>query len=235
MKIKMIKQTMKTHALLLLMLIMGTACSQKLNQQTAASATMATANATENPVLKRNATNPVLRIEIDIPAGSADVNYKSLQGVLTAESLKAISKMEVYLTGATAALKKDSLVGSTVPTGKNFTIPLNASLKPGKHHLWLSVTIKDTADPDGLVAIKATQLKDEANKGYAISQNKVSANPIGFALRKPKDDGVASYRIPGVVTTDKGTLISVYDIRYNNSRRKNLVGHEKYHGHGCAA
>ena len=33
-------------------------------------------------------------------------------------------------------------------------------------------------------------------------------------VRNAGDDGVAAYRIPGLVTTPKGTLIAVYDIRY---------------------
>ena len=40
---------------------------------------------------------------------------------------------------------------------------------------------------------------------------------MGIAIRKAGDDSVNSYRIPGITTTDKGTLLSVYDIRYNNS------------------
>ncbi len=33
------------------------------------------------------------------------------------------------------------------------------------------------------------------------------------AVRSAGDDGVAHYRIPGIVTTRKGTLVAVYDIR----------------------
>ena len=36
-------------------------------------------------------------------------------------------------------------------------------------------------------------------------------------VRNAGDDGVAAYRIPGLVTTPKGTLIAVYDVRYANS------------------
>ncbi len=35
-----------------------------------------------------------------------------------------------------------------------------------------------------------------------------------FTLRKPGDDGSKAYRIPGLATSNKGTLLSVYDIRY---------------------
>ncbi|RYF34663.1 MAG: exo-alpha-sialidase, partial [Cytophagaceae bacterium] len=39
-----------------------------------------------------------------------------------------------------------------------------------------------------------------------------------MALRKTGDDNVNTYRIPGLATTDKGTLLAVYDIRYDNDR-----------------
>src|SRR5699024_5017219 len=37
-------------------------------------------------------------------------------------------------------------------------------------------------------------------------------------LKQKGEDGVNTYRIPGLATTNKGTLIAVYDIRYNSSR-----------------
>ncbi len=42
--------------------------------------------------------------------------------------------------------------------------------------------------------------------------------PLGKVLRKGGDDGCDTYRIPGLVTTNVGTLIAVYDIRYNSSK-----------------
>lgn len=36
-------------------------------------------------------------------------------------------------------------------------------------------------------------------------------------VRKPGDDGSKAYRIPGLATTPKGTLLAVFDIRYDGS------------------
>ena len=36
---------------------------------------------------------------------------------------------------------------------------------------------------------------------------------IGVAVRQAGDDGVVQYRIPGIVTTPKGTLLAIYDMR----------------------
>lgn len=38
-----------------------------------------------------------------------------------------------------------------------------------------------------------------------------------IALRKHGDEGVDTYRIPGLVTTNKGSLIAVYDVRRNGA------------------
>ena len=37
---------------------------------------------------------------------------------------------------------------------------------------------------------------------------------IGYAVRQRGDDGSKAFRIPGLATTNKGTLIGVYDVRY---------------------
>jgi len=40
---------------------------------------------------------------------------------------------------------------------------------------------------------------------------------MGIGVRHAGDDGSASYRIPGLVTSKKGSLLGVYDVRYNSS------------------
>lgn len=42
-------------------------------------------------------------------------------------------------------------------------------------------------------------------------------------MRRAGEDGVHTYRIPGVIKTKSGILVAVYDVRYNNSR--DLPGH----------
>lgn len=40
---------------------------------------------------------------------------------------------------------------------------------------------------------------------------------MAVGVRHAGDDGAAAFRIPGLVTTNKGTLLAVYDVRYNSS------------------
>ena len=45
----------------------------------------------------------------------------------------------------------------------------------------------------------------------------------GVAVRQHKQDGVHTSRIPGLATSTKGTLLAIYDARYESPR--DLQGH----------
>ena len=55
-------------------------------------------------------------------------------------------------------------------------------------------------------------------KGYDVKNSGQVRHRLARKVRTAGDDGVAAYRIPGLVTTKKGTLVGVYDIRRKDSR-----------------
>ena len=54
-------------------------------------------------------------------------------------------------------------------------------------------------------------------KGYQVEAKGAKQLRLARRVRSAGDDGVAAYRIPGLVTSKKGTLIATYDIRHNNA------------------
>jgi sialidase-1 len=54
-------------------------------------------------------------------------------------------------------------------------------------------------------------------KAPLLFADKGVTHRMGIGVRHAGDDNVAAYRIPGLVTTNKGTLLGVYDVRYNSS------------------
>lgn len=68
--------------------------------------------------------------------------------------------------------------------------------------------IKDLSKPFRL-SVKA--------KGMEVEQSGAQNHRLAVRVRSAGDDGVAAYRIPGLVTSKKGTLIATYDIRHNNA------------------
>ncbi len=58
---------------------------------------------------------------------------------------------------------------------------------------------------------------DEIVLDFGKSVNLSDVQAVKLYYGHAGDDGAAAYRIPGLVTSNKGTLLGVYDVRYNNS------------------
>ena len=78
----------------------------------------------------------------------------------------------------------------------------------------LAVTLKDSADWSKTVdfALQALSVGGSVIRGVE-STDPAGASRIGVALRTRGQDGITSYRIPGIATTSKGTIVAVYDNR----------------------
>ena len=170
------------------------------------------------PVLKGLQAHPVLRIALSVPAGNTDQHFIKLKCSLNATAINNIEKIDVYLTGA-EPFNTHTLVGSIHPLFTSFDIPAQWQQKPGIQFLWLSVVLKKDADINELIELHCTQIFTIHGKSFAVMETNTGyVKRSGIAVRKAGDDNVNTYRIPGIATTDKGTLISVYDIRYSTSR-----------------
>jgi sialidase-1 len=168
-----------------------------------------------SPVLKGIQYNPLIRIAVYVPAGKA-VTYKNIHCSVNTDAVKKIDKLQLFSTGSEPLFANTEIIASPAPAS-SFDVPVNIFFQPGWHYLWFSATLKPGADIDGSVDLYCECLTDASDKSYNLDKPSQKKR-IGVAIRKGGDDNVNTYRIPGITTTDKGTLIAVYDIRYNNSR-----------------
>ena len=114
----------------------------------------------------------------------------------------------------------------TVPEGAAPELKVSLKGLPGR-------ALRDYYVKDGLLYINldASRVKDIRKpfslkikaKGFTVVQDGALEHRLACKVRTAGDDGVNAYRIPGLVTTKKGTLVGVYDIRYESSR--DLQGH----------
>lgn len=94
----------------------------------------------------------------------------------------------------------------------------NQNLYPGVNFFWVSIEMK----PEASLLTKITaEVTGVTADGQSLPVKCVSApnviRRLGVGVRHAGDDGAAAFRIPGLVTTNKGTLLGVYDVRYNSS------------------
>jgi sialidase-1 len=181
---------------------------------------------TDAPLFKRMAFNPAMRIRVYVPP-AREINCRGIRVQLDKEAVKAIARLDVLMRsdGEPAFIPGAGVIASAKPASGLMTIPVDLSLKPGLNYVWISAVLNDEADIDKKIMLRVTGLigadGNEYNAVPAVSPSAGYASSykrLGIALRKPWDDSVHTYRIPGIVTTGKGTLIAVYDVRYKNSR-----------------
>ena len=91
-------------------------------------------------------------------------------------------------------------------------------LFPGVNYFWVSLQMKPNSSLYTKIRAKLKSVKIDAQESYfeLISPSDI-IHRMGIGVRHAGDDGSAAFRIPGLVTTNRGTLLGVYDVRYNSS------------------
>lgn len=193
------------------------ACSKKSDVITLGEI-RASAYAASIPILIGLTTNPVLHIALSVPSGTIAQQYRKLQCSLNAGAIKNIDKIDVYLTGA-EPFSTTNKIASFNPASLTFDIPVTINQQPGIQFIWFSIVLKNNAGINDIIELHCKKIIDTDGKGLIVKESKSDfSKRIGVAIRKAGDENVNTYRIPGITTTDKGTLIAVYDIRYNNAK-----------------
>lgn len=169
------------------------------------------------PVLAKKERNAILRMGISLTdtleSRQLEAFTFSLEGIT---DINDIAEARV-LYSETGNKEEETVFGTIAKPKATFTITGSSPIRSGEHNFWLSVELKDTPELThkinaGLVSIKladGTEVSPKITSGMGPQR-------IGIALKQAGEDNIDTYRIPGLATTNKGTLIAVYDNRYND-------------------
>lgn len=173
-----------------------------------------------NPILKGLDINPLAKISVRLPQGQGGIQLENLNiSIGNTTDLKGIEKIELYGSGSNPDMAAATLVASVSDIKNNMTLTCNNALNAGENFFWLSCKLSPTADVRNVINIQCE--KAQLSKFGRIAPkeaNTITPKYIGWALRQKGQDNINTYRIPGIATTNKGTLIAVYDNRYDNDR-----------------
>ena len=97
------------------------------------------------------------------------------------------------------------------------TLTAAQQMTEGVHYFWVSLELQPTASLLSRVSADVRSVVVDGKEAYLMREQK---EPVvryaGIGIRHAGDDNAAAYRIPGLATSNKGTLLGVYDVRYNN-------------------
>jgi len=190
------------------------------------------------PVLVGNRQNPVLCIDLEVdgnqdPLVLTEVVF-DLEG--TTPGVSPLASVALYRGKGDGALDyrdpdhvfaEEDRFGASLelwsgrpgerlaPFAEDRIVRGQLELEPGLNRLWISVTPNKYANLDWQVDAACLRVAfADGTEAVPEVQRPDGARRLGVALRTHGSDIAYAYRIPGLATTTKGTLIAVYDVRW---------------------
>lgn len=171
-----------------------------------------------HPVLIRNEHGPLTRLVIDVDdKNSARLISVSFQLDGT-DDLADLDSLTLFSTGDKEEFSPVKPVGPHRKPAAMVTFRVDQPLRAGKNVFWLSCRLQDAANLSHHVAAVCSEVETSAGKITPRNLSPGVRHHIGVALRRHKDDGVHTYRIPALAVTAQGTLLAVYDMRRRMGR-----------------
>ena len=116
---------------------------------------------------------------------------------------------------ATIAGTENQLIGTSTNITKRTILKGEGANITGATSINLLFTLKTDVLLSAHFEIENVELAFSDNRVFKITPELKFVYRPGLLLRAAGQDKVDTYRIPGLATTNQGTLIGVYDLRYN--------------------
>ena len=176
------------------------------------------------PIMKRASFNPAVGIQLVVEGASSPQQIRRVR--FKVDSPRSVEKVTLR-TGDAQGMNfaGSEIFGTGEPDKKGFvSIPCKQDLPSGETMLWLDVTPSEKALVGSTLTISDVSVaigkKSRELAGEPVTQR------IGYMLGFPgenvkqKADGqerpCVAFRIPGLIQTQKGTLIGCFDARYTH-------------------
>jgi len=180
------------------------------------------------PALAGSKSSPLLKLKVETTGQGKPVSLTSVQVTLEGTiKVSEISEFQICLGDAKGGFTNERKLCDTAtrpvsPKTENnefiFSCPEGAcELAEGANVIWISGKISKEANIDHRIGMTCQRVTFSNGMSRDFDPSS-SMQRLGIALRNAGDDGVHTYRIPGLARTNKGSLIGVYDIRYRSHR-----------------
>ncbi|MGI6338154.1 MAG: sialidase family protein [Bacteroidales bacterium] len=197
------------------------ACNSRSSENEASSPEDGSVAIRKMPILSGKLRNDIMVLKI--PVSKEEGNELSVKHILIdfdkASDPSSLSLIQVFNNGNDPDAEKQELFGEVGnPVLKN-KISGETALSEGVYTFTVSFTARQACDLTKKIAIKNVSVifSDKTVRKLFVPAN---SEPLrfGLVLRAAGQDNCDTYRIPGLVSTARGTLMAVYDNRYRNSR-----------------
>lgn len=174
------------------------------------------------PVLTMKEVNPVLRIDLIRKVPGDYVIQEIALSLRGTTDINDIENIGLYHANEKGMIDLDKPLAGPIPAEEVSLFNTEIPVHTDTCSLWVSFKLKNKIKLSNRFHVSYTEMKTSEGN-VIIPAVATSGLRAGVAVRQHKQDGVHTSRIPGLATSKKGTLLAVYDARYENSR--DLQGH----------
>ncbi len=211
---------MRTLLLFLLLLLTASKCGDSKEATSGFAVSETVAIFSTEPIFPERTNNDLVSLMFTITGEDESVSLKSIGITFSDESSpQALSALTAWYTGVVPGVPQKEML-ATVSEPSLFTlVECQLPVAGGKHTFMFDFRTRANADLAGRLKIESVIFT--FSNGSSTSYEAKPEDPVirfGRIVRAAGQDGADTYRIPGLVTTNEGTLVAVYDIRYNNSK-----------------
>ena len=178
------------------------------------------------PIMKRAVYNPVAAVLVQTAGADKPKKFNKISFKVTNPAY--ISSIVLRSGDATGMSFNGSIEYGSAKVSKDgkVSITVNKELEGGDNYIWLDVEPSPKALVGGTVSFDNFKLEVDGKK-YSPELEKPVTQRIGTMLAMPGEEvgnqpeGAApractAFRIPGIIRTEKGTLIGSFDARYGH-------------------
>ena len=170
------------------------------------------------PVLTLKEANPVLRLEF-VKQASGDCAVQEIVCSLKGSTdLTDIEHIRLYASAADGTLSVEHPLTLPMQVSEKVSFKEPLVLKDDTTLVWVTLKLKDRVNLSHRVRLACSSVKTVKGKGEVLLDGSLVDLRLGVAVRQFGQDGVNTSRIPGIATSKNGTLLAVYDARYDTSR-----------------
>lgn len=169
----------------------------------------------QHPIFKGRITDPL----IEIHYRRADF-LDSIYGVIDKTCVKDVQSVFIYnrVNTCDSIMMIDSISSDSSDFAGKFAFKMPTIFSfEDSISLVVTVRLKPSVSTSGQIKARLTRVKfAEISTPFNLSQAESpwTSLPIGMVVRDLGQDGINTYRIPGLVLTNTGRLIAVFDVRY---------------------
>lgn len=170
------------------------------------------------PVLTMKKINPVLQIML-IRQDSLDYELEELSIDLDGTTdLSDIKSIALYGANKYNQINAHDNLGEMQTIQKHISFNEKININTDTFTFWVSLQLKDKVDLLNKINISCSGIRTTKGNLNIPLADSCDDLRLGVAVRQQGQDGVNTSRIPGLVTSKKGTLLAIYDARWDNAR-----------------